>query len=451
MSRQKIIFYAVVAVLIIGIIFRYYKLEEKFDAQKYFKNQPHLIGKIVKEPDIRDNNIKLIVKAWPIEDGQAFFEKKDYIKILITVDRYPEYNYGDGLKITGKIQEPMSFEDFNYKDYLKKDGISAVVYYPKIEKIYLKPDLSDFFIVPTLKLKEKLREKLHYYIPFPQSYILSALVLGDKNKISADFKEKLNISGLRHLTAVSGLHIVVLSSALVSFFGFFLKRDRAIYFSLLFIFFFIVLTGFQISSIRALIMGSLFLIGPLLGRKSFGLRSLFLAGLFMLLVNPFVLFYDIGFQLSFLAALGIILLSPAFNKKTNFIFGKFSKLREITSTTLSAYIFTLPILVYNFGQTSFAGLISNLLILPIIPFVMVLGLLFLFLSILLPFVGFIFSFIAWLVLSYVILVIKIFSQPFFAQSFEKISFVWMAISYVFLFFISFYLYKKNKSVPWFLN
>lgn len=451
MAKPKIIFCIIVVFLIILIFFRYYFLKSKINNQKNINEEVVLIGKIVKEPDIRDENIKLVVKAWFAEENQVFLKNKNFVKVLITVDRYPEYKYGETLKITGKIQEPMVFEDFNYKNYLKKDGISGVVYYPKIETIYSKPDFLDFFMISTLKLKNKLRERLHYYIPFPQSYILSALILGDKNKISDNFKEKLNISGLRHLTAVSGLHIVVLSSALMSFFEIFFKKTKAVFISLSFILFFIVLTGFQISSIRAFVMGSLFLIAPLLGKKSFSLRSVILTALFILLANPFLLFYDMGFQLSFLAVLGIVLLSPIFNMKMRFISSRFSKIREIASSTFSAYIFTLPILVYNFGQVSFAGFVSNLLILPIVPFIMVSGLLFIFLSVFLPFVGFIFSFIVWFILSYVILVIKLFSQPFFVQRFEPFNFGWVLISYIVLFSVSFYLYKKNKTIPWFLN
>ena len=451
MVKPKIIFYIVVVILTTLIFFRYYELESKMDNQEYLEENISLIGRVVKEPDIRDNNIKLTIKAWPVKDGQAFLENKDYIKILATVERYPEYNYGDGLKITGKIQEPMVFEDFDYKNYLKKDKISAVVYYPKVERFYLEPTLTKYIIAPILNFKNKLRNKLHYHIPLPQGYVLAALVLGDKSRISQNFKEKLNIAGLRHLTAVSGLHIVLVSSILMSFFCFFLKRPKAACLSLLFILFFIVLTGFQVSSIRALIVGSLFLVAPVFGRKSLSLRSIVFAGLIMLLINPFLLFYDIGFQLSFLAALGIILLSPILNKELRFVPNKFLGFREILSATLAAYIFTLPILVYNFGQASLAGLVSNLLVLPIIPLVMLSGLLFVFLSVFLPPLGFVLSFFVWFILSYIILVVSLFSQPFFVQEFEVVSFGWVLISYIILFLISFYLYKKNKVTPWFLN
>jgi len=382
--------------------------------QDYFGQEVSLEGKVVKEPDIRENNTKLTIKARLSRESRALN------KILVTVSRYPEYKYGDILQVKGELQEPVVFEDFNYKDYLKTKGILAVMYYPQTELKSRGPSS------PLLKFKDRLRENIYSSIPPPQADILGALILGDKNRISDDFKEKLNVAGIRHLTAVSGMHVVIISSVLLSLFLFlgFWKR-QAIYVSLLCIFLFIALTGFQTSSIRAGIMGSLFLVGPLFGRKSDSIRALVLAGLIMLVFNPFLV-YDAGFQLSFLAAFGIIYLSSVFKKHLR---------SDVLAATFSAYIFTLPVLVYSFGRVSLVGVFTNFLVLPIIPVVMVLG----FASALVKIV----SFIPLILLTYIVKITETFSQPWMAQSFVNINWLWLVPCYLALFLLGRYFKKRE--------
>ena len=406
MSEPKIIFYAIVLLLLAIIGFRYSNLESgSYDLARDIE----FTGKVASEPDVRDKNTKLVVN-----------------NILITVNKYPQYNYGDVLKIKGELQEPPVWEDFNYKNYLKPQGINYVMYYPQIEKIQRDP-ISLYFMI--LRLKNRLRENVYSSLHRPQADILGALILGDKNRISDNFKERLNIAGIRHIVAISGMHIVILSGLLMSLFlwlGFW-KKQAAIA-SLLAIFLFVALTGFQISSIRAALMGSLFLIAPFFGRSSGSLRALILIALIMLTFNPYLLLYSAGFQLSFLAAAGIILMSGTLKRYVR---------SNIIAATFSAYIFTLPILIYSFGRISLMGPLTNLLVLPVVPVVMVLG-----------FVAFIAGlqilfFPAWVLLTYIVRVTQIFSQPYFAQEFANIHWLWLLASYAVLFPIAHYFHKKE--------
>ena len=115
--------------------------------------------------------------------------------------------------------------------------------------------------------------------------------------------------------------------------------------------FFIIMTGFQSSAVRAGIMGGLFLLGQYLGRMSVSSRSIVIAAALMLAHNPLLLKLDVGFQLFFLAMIGIIYLMPVFQDWFRKIPAMF-QLRNILAMTLSAQIFTLPILIYNFGYLS---------------------------------------------------------------------------------------------------
>jgi len=436
MNASKIFYFCFLIVFLILIIWRYQVIELRMnnnELRKYndLEKEITLVGTVVKEPDVRDTNTKLTIKI-------------NREKILVTVNRYPEYKYGDELKITGKLQTPPVFEDFNYRDYLKKDGIYSVINFPKIE-LFSRGRASAIY-AKILDFKDKLRESIYQNISPPQSSVLGAIILGDKNRMSDDLKEKLNIAGVRHITAVSGLHIVLISGILMSLlisFGFW--RSQAIYISLAALFLFIALTGFQVSSIRAGIMGGLFLFGQKIGRKSISSRAIVMAAAVMLAINPLLLFHDVGFQLSFLAALGIIYLSAVFRRWIRFVPEiKLLPLRSILTMTFSAYLFTLPILIYNFSSISLVASLTNILILPFIQWIMIFGFLFGLAGIFWQGLGWLLSFPCWLLLTYLIKVVDLFSQPWAAKSIENIHWLWLLISYLALGFLTWRLNKRER-------
>ena len=414
MARSKIIFLGLCLVLIVLIIWHYQVLESRFnnyEAREYNDSQEEitLIGRIIKEPDVRETNTKLtieLIEARPLVASSSEFSRgRASTKLLITVSRYPEYKYGDELEITGKLETPAIFDGFNYKNYLKKDRIYSVIYYPKVE---IRRGRTSTVFGEILEVKERLRQGIYKAISPPQSEILGAMILGDKNRMSYDLKEKLNIAGVRHITAVSGMHIVILSNILLFLFlslGFWKKQ--AVFLSLGFIFFFIALTGFQVSSIRAGIMGSLFLTAPLFGRKSKNIRALIIAGLIMLVFNPLLLFYDVGFQLSFLAVLGIISLSPFLKPLLKW---------NVLTMTVSAYIFTLPILIYNFGRISLVALLTNVLIVPIVYPIMILGFVFGLIGLFSSSLAWILSIPVWFLLTCIVKIVDFFSQSWAAKT-----------------------------------
>ena len=174
--------------------------------------------------------------------------------------------------------------------------------------------------------------------------------------------------------------------------------------------------GAPASAVRAGILGGLFMLGQHLGRFSVGSRATVFAAAFMLLLNPLLLRVDIGFQLSFLAILGIIYLQPIFGNIFKKIPNpKFFPLGLTLTTTLSAQVLTFPILIYNFGYISLVSPITNILIVPIISPITILIFVFgMFAMIFLP-LGFIFSWLAWLGLTYIIFIIDFFSKFSFAK------------------------------------
>jgi competence protein ComEC len=401
-----------------------------------------LIGVISAEPDIGQRSQKLIIKVKELQNDITLYRSDDFGKVLVITNRYPEYHYGDKVRITGKLESPLMFNDFNYKDYLKKEGIYSQLRWPKIE--LLEQNQGNLIFAQILRLKEELRKSLNQNLSPPESSLLSAILLGDKRQMLEDLKNKLNVTGVRHITAVSGLHVTILGAILMSLLlmlGFW--RQQAFYFSIILIVFYIIMTGFQPSSLRAGIMGGLFLLARYLGRQNTSSRTIVFAAAVMLFHNPFLLKLDIGFQLSFLAMLGIINLLPIFQDWLKFI--PQDDVKNILAMTFSAYLFTLPILIYNFGYVSLIALLVNLLVVPVLYPVMLFGFLFSIVGIIFPLLGWILSWPAWLLLFYITTIVELFSKlPFAYLTIENLHWAWLIISYLILGLITWRLKESQK-------
>ncbi|MDP1538827.1 MAG: ComEC/Rec2 family competence protein [bacterium] len=416
-----------------------------------------LVGLVSAEPDIRDTHTKLTIGNIQLGEDENGSRSVDG-KILVTAEKYPGYKYGDKLKIIGKLKTPQIFDEFNYKDYLAKDGIYSVMYYPGIE--LAEKNQGNFLYAKILSFKDKLREVIYQNLSPPQSSILAAIILGDKRQISQEWKDKLNYAGVRHLTAISGMHVAILTVILMSFLiGLGFWRQQAFYFSIILIFLFIVMTGFQPSAIRAGIMGGLFLLAQYLGRLNVSSRAIVFAATLMLVHNPLLLKLDVGFQLSFLAMMGIIYLVPIFqnllhkapdflqreeNKFSSSPFAIARELKNISIMTISAQVFTLPILIYNFGYFSAIAPLTNVLVVPLLPFIMGLGFIFTLAGAVWSYFGWFFSLPVWLLLTYLIKIVDWFSGFSFSAFVFEISWLWLLIAYLILGLFIWWVNKKQK-------
>lgn len=398
-----------------------------------------LQGFVFAEPDLRDTSQKIVVKA----QGS---------KILITTTRYPEYKYSDQLKITGKLEKPFETEEFSYKNYLMKDGIYSVMGFPKISVIgRQKPNFAQAVYSGVLFIKGKLRQSLDKNFSPPESLILKGIILGDKTAIPQDVKNQLSITGVSHIIAVSGQHVVILTSMLMAFLlALGLWRQQAFYFSSIFICFYIILVGLPASGVRSAIMGILCLLGQKLGRQAWSSRIIVLAGALMLFQNPFLLVYDIGFQLSFLAVLGLVYAEPLIRMFVKFLAliiflkkleGKYDSWIMMFSATISAQIFTLPVIIYNFGNISFISPLANILLLPIVYYLMLFGFLSAVFGAIFSWLGWILSLPCYFLMVYFLAVVKFFSKPWAYKMVENVHWVWLLISYM---AISFGTWRLNK-------
>lgn len=257
-------------------------------------------------------------------------------------------------------------------------------------------------------LLSQTNQAIEKILPEPQASFLAGLLFGIEENIPENLLENFNLTGTRHITALSGYNITIIASLLMGFLlwiGFW--RKHAFFIAIIGIIFFVLFTGASASVVRAAIMGTLVLIAQQVGRASSPKNLLASAAFLMILKEPTALLDNIGLQLSFAATIGIIYFSPYLKK-----------LPQILSTTLSAQIAVMPLIIFYFKQVSLISPIANLLILPIIPVTMLLGFIALIFGVLWTPIGIFLAWPAWLFLTYEIKIVELLAKlPFASLSF----------------------------------
>lgn len=355
-------------------------------------------GAIVEEPDRR------------LDFSQYVLENENIGRVLVKTNTYPEYFYSDYLKISGKIEKPetrLGDNNFNYKIFLAKENIFLVSRYPEITLLKRPGSLN--FYGSLLVLKSNFISAIDKILPEPKSSFLAALLVGARRTLPDDLVNAFNTTGTSHIVAISGYNISIISIMILNFLGYlFLPRKIIFWVILGCLVIFTLISGASASVVRAAIMGGLLVLAGREGRFYQVTNAIVFSGAAMLFFNPYLLRYDVGFKLSFLAAFGLIYLAPSFNRWFS-VLPNFLSFRNNLSATLSAQIMTFPIILWEFGRISLVAILANVLILPAIPTTMLFG----FLAGLTGFISLKMAEIivlpAWFLLSYQIFIVKLLS------------------------------------------
>ncbi len=313
----------------------------------YYHNQSQYINgqqvvfstTLLSEPRILGNTQQFFI----------FLDSKQ--RVIVVVPRFPEFHYGDTVRISGTIKSRV----------LENKRTVMTIYFPTIEAIKKN---NNVVLALAASIRQKVTGVFHRALPSPASNLLLGIVFGIKEDMSKDFFNNLRVTGVLHVIAASGMNVTMIGGFLSSVFGLLFRRQVALILAIASILFYSLLSGLEPSIVRAAIMGSLAFGAQIFGRQYFALYALLLSGYGMVMYDPFLLF-DIGFQLSFSATLGLIMLKP--------MFGSSRLLTEDIQTTIAAQIATLPILLTNFGTYSLVSIIVNGLVLWTIPPLMVIG------------------------------------------------------------------------------
>jgi competence protein ComEC len=382
---KEITGWLIISIILAGFTFGTWRTEfakSNFGHSELEKNlgeKIELVGVVAKEPDRRENSLRLFVRV-----GEDL--------VLVTTDRYALITYGNEVKVEGKLSKPENFttefgRTFNYSGYLLAQGTEYQISFAKVEVI--NNNLGNPFIAKLLIFKSAFMYQLEKAITEPAVGLGEGLLLGVKQALGEELEDAFRETGIIHIVVLSGYNVMLVVAFVMYVLGYFLSVRLRVIAGIIAIISFALLVGLSATVVRASIMASILLIAQATGRLYLVLRVLLFAGFVMLLFNPLLLIYDVGFQLSFLATLGLILLAPILEQYFSKV-PSFAGMRLFLTATIATQIAVLPLLLYQIGQLSAVAIVVNLLVLPMVPVAMLL-------TFATGMFGFVSSNLAWLV------------------------------------------------------
>ena len=415
--KQKKIIFAIFLCIVsfsLGYIRMELTLEDtaSVSLEKFIGEKVTLTGTIVDEPDEREFNVRfpLFVEE---QSGEKITKP---VTVLVSVDPLTHILYGDRVTVYGKLQKPEAFitdqgTTFDYASYLLKDKIYFLL--PQATITVLAHNNGNRVRAFLFHIKAKIVEGFDKSVPVPENALLGGLVLGAKSAIPQDLRNDFVRTGTIHIVALSGYNVTIVALFFMRLFRTVLGEAAALYTGIFAIILFAIMTGGGATVVRASVMSIIALLARKSGRPFDAGRALIIAIAIMIMHNPFVLPYDISFQLSCLATLGLIYVTPITIKWFRFIPARFG-FRELISATVATNIAVLPFIIWKMGILSLVTLPANILVLPIISITMLVGFLAGVMTLALPIFAYPFVLGAHILLAYQINVIHFFAQIPFA-------------------------------------
>jgi len=434
-KRKKLLkqFLILLILFLIPLILGTYRTNTAFEINNdnhisnYLDTNITTTAKIVEEVDERADKIKytLQISELKIMNTDTENEKKVETqniaslqnniinhpkgRILLDGPKYPAYEYGDILEIKGKLETPPDDEEFSYKNYLSRYETYGIIKTRQIEKLDAQPNSLSFAYI--YKAKKYFLNLINSNYREPDASFLAGLLIGARKGMDADITLDFQKVGLSHIVAVSGSNITMVIAIIMTLLAF-LPRRISFVIALISIILFTIFVGMSAAVVRAAIMGVIGLIAIHTGRTNAPLIAMLITIAIMGLWQPKMYFYDVGFQLSIFAVIGVIWVVPLLPKFLQDLPEAFG-LKEAITLTIAASISVLPISIIHFKAFSIIAPIANLFVVPIIPFACLLG----FLSLIpIPIISDILIFITHLSLKVSI---------FFAHYFAKIPYAYI--------------------------
>jgi len=405
--------------LFLGAV-RYQLSIPEFDAFHiaYYNDRDYdllITGTLVEPPDYRDSYTNLRLDVEKVDTGDR--DLTAHGLILVRASNNQVFHYGDRLRLRGKLKTPPENEDFSYRDYLAAQQIHS---YMSSAEVTVLPGKGGNPISAVLyAIKERSLDNIYRMFPDPESSLLAGILLGVDTGLTQELQQAFKNTGTAHIIAISGFNMSIIAGLFVVFFSRFLGPRRGAVLAILGIILYTILVGGGAAVVRAALMGSLALFARQVGRRQFALNTLLAVALLMCLWNPLYI-WDVGFQLSFFATLGLILYAEPFSQFANGIITKyfptstaerFAELfSEFVLLTLAAQLTTIPIMAYHFQRISLVSFLANPFILPAQPAVMILGGLAVLLSLVWVPLGQIAAWVAWPFVVYTIRMVELFDR-----------------------------------------
>jgi len=381
-----------------------------------------LTGVVSAPPDRREDAVYLEISMLEIEDLDESDPQLTIKNIRgtarVTFPSTYGWEYGDVLRFTGSPKTPFENEIFSYKEYLARQRIHTVIYYPQHSELVGQGKVSSFRL--TLEnIRRKAWRTIFRQLPQPESGLLSGILLGLDKDIPENLEIAYQETGTAHIIAISGFNMAILAGIFSGVFTRLSNRYWAAALTLCTVTIYTVLVGGSPSVVRAAIMSVMGLGAHLIGRREAGLNALGITAGLMCLFNP-MLIDDASFQLSFAATLGLVVFGSPLSDWVKQRLEKrlpeekveaFSKpIVNYLLLTLAAQVTTLPVIAYHFGRISVSSLVVNPLILPVQPLILVLGGIASIVGSLMPSIGKVIALLPWILMRYTNWIVSVFSE-----------------------------------------
>ena len=337
-------------------------------------------GLIAAPPNVRDTSTQVRIEV----DSVVLVGQPQPIRGLVLAQLPPttRVSYGDRVAVTGRLRAPEEGDTFDYATFLARRGIFSLL--DRVSGVdVISQGHGNSLVALSVEVRDWVFERISTLLPEPHAGILTAILTGDERSISPAVANAYSLSGIAHLLAVSGFNMALVGG--VALHGLRTSTSRPwlwLVVGLLLLAGYTLLVGFTPSATRAAVMAAVVMVGSMLRRRAYLPISLSFAFLILTVLDPAAVF-DLGFQLSFAAVLGIAVISPPLTKRlTSLLQPEFphpvpravtAVLAEALVITVAASALTMPIIGMAFGRLPLISLVTNLLVVPLQPLVMTLG------------------------------------------------------------------------------
>ena len=366
-------------------------VEEKRLDMRFPKGKTDFEAIIVSEPVVRGKVVQCELLA--TREGKKPYRLRTSILRDTIHNRYQRLQVGDGIRVRAAVErtadiQPLPTQDsnFDFRRWLQVHGVvgQAFVFHSDWQKAAVSLQSLSMVERAKIRLLQFRRKAIDALgesgLDGREQAIVAAMALGDKSALTKELRETYSVSGASHVLALSGMHLGIIYFLLSFLFVRMRWRVAGQLFTLPVIWLFVLMVGLSPSVVRAATMLTVYGFVSLLGRRSFSLNTLALAAIIMLIVSPLSL-WDVGFQLSFMAVLGIIVFSPVFNRILWFLtnkvtFGAAQENRwletflkwvlELTAVSIATQMIIAPLVAYYFGRLQTYFLVTNFLAIPLV-------------------------------------------------------------------------------------
>lgn len=328
-------------------------------------------GTVIEPPDRRDVSTGLRIQVQSVNTTGVPVPSSGLV--LVDAPSLASASYGDVVRVSGRLRAPQEFDRFDYADFLGRQGVFSQM--DRVSEVAVITRGGGSPIVHAVSgLREGIGALFASLLPEPHAGILTAVVTGNEQSIAPSTRDAYAASGLSHLLAVSGFNMTLVAGFALAWIRRAQRPMMPVFLGLAALLIYLALVGFAASAARAALMAALVLIGHALRRQSNLVVSLGFAAIILTVLTPGALF-DVGFQLSFAAMLGIAVLQPRLDRALEpFTLPERPATLPLTvvrtfaaggTVTISASALTLPISAAVFGTFPAATLLTNMLVVPL--------------------------------------------------------------------------------------